>query len=123
MPNFATVCISIKCEIKMKQFYLCSMHSFSTLQGKSHLCISFLGIARPQSQFSHSCVCERLIYSQDWFTFFPAVEFADGSWKYIISQIFECREHYNSVLEITVSFLGIHKFISDFHRPFICSVS
>ncbi len=35
------------------------------LQGKSHLCIPFLGIARPQSQFSHSCVCERFIYSQD----------------------------------------------------------
>jgi hypothetical protein len=30
-----------------------------------------------------------------------------------LSQIYECRnweiEHYNSVLEITVSFLGIHK--------------
>ncbi len=25
----------------------------------------FLGIARPQSQFSHSCFCERFIYSQD----------------------------------------------------------
>ncbi len=35
------------------------------LQGKSHLCIPFLRIARPQSQFSHSCVCERFIYSQD----------------------------------------------------------
>ncbi len=39
-----------------------------TLQGKSHLCISFLGIARPQSQFPHSCACERFIYSQDWYT-------------------------------------------------------
>jgi hypothetical protein len=32
-----------------------------------------------------------------------------------ISQIYECRnwetEHYNSVLEITVLFLGIHKYI------------
>jgi hypothetical protein len=32
-----------------------------------------------------------------------------------LSQIYECRnsetEHYNSVLEITVSFLGIHKWI------------
>jgi hypothetical protein len=44
----------------------------STLQGKSHLCISFLGIARPQSQFL--CVCERFIYSQDWSTYFPAAE-------------------------------------------------
>jgi hypothetical protein len=34
-----------------------------TLQRKSHLCVPFLGIARPQSQFPHSCVCERFIYS------------------------------------------------------------
>jgi hypothetical protein len=27
-----------------------------TLQGKFRLCIPFLGIARPQSQFPHSCV-------------------------------------------------------------------
>ncbi len=33
----------------------------STLQRKSHLCISFMGIARPQSKFPHSCVCERFI--------------------------------------------------------------
>jgi hypothetical protein len=35
-----------------------------SLQGKSHLCIPFLGIARPESQFPHSCVCERFLYSQ-----------------------------------------------------------
>jgi hypothetical protein len=59
-----------------------SLHSFSealptcqpTLQGKYHLCIPFLGIARPQSQFPHSCVCERFIYSQDQSTYFPAAE-------------------------------------------------
>jgi hypothetical protein len=34
----------------------------------------FLGIARPQSQFPHSCVCERFIHSQDRSTYFPAVE-------------------------------------------------
>jgi hypothetical protein len=45
-----------------------------TLQGKSHLCIPFLGIARPQTQFSHSCVCEWFIYSQDLSTYFPAAE-------------------------------------------------
>jgi hypothetical protein len=32
---------------------------------KIRLSIPFLGIARPQSQFPHSCVCERFIYSQD----------------------------------------------------------
>jgi hypothetical protein len=29
---------------------------YSSLQGKFHLCITFLGIARPQPQFQHSCV-------------------------------------------------------------------
>jgi hypothetical protein len=32
-----------------------------TLQRKSPLCIPFLGIARPQPQFQHSCVYERFI--------------------------------------------------------------
>ncbi len=32
-----------------------------TLQRKSQLCIPFLGIAQSQSQYSHSCVCERFI--------------------------------------------------------------
>ncbi len=41
---------------------------WDTLQRKSDLCIPFLGIAWPQSQFPHSCACERFIYSQDRFT-------------------------------------------------------
>jgi hypothetical protein len=50
--------------------------------------------------------------------------------KYInLSQIYECMnwetEQYNSVLEITVSFLGIRKWEPDiyigFSSPFICS--
>jgi hypothetical protein len=95
----------------------------TALQGKSHLCFPFLGIARPQSQFPHSCVCERFIYSQDQSTYFPAAELADQSWKYInLSQMYECRnretEHYNSVLEMTVSFLGIHKWEPDIHIGF-----
>jgi hypothetical protein len=44
----------------------------STLQRqfRLHTCIPFLGIARPQPQFPHSCVCERFIYSQDRSTYF-----------------------------------------------------
>jgi hypothetical protein len=34
------------------------------------VCIPFLGIARPKSQFPHSCVGEQFIYSKDWFTYF-----------------------------------------------------
>jgi hypothetical protein len=33
--------------------------TYTTLQGKSHLCIPRKGIARPQPQFPHSCVFER----------------------------------------------------------------
>ncbi len=33
----------------------------SALQGESHLCIPFLGIARLQSQFPHSCDCDLYI--------------------------------------------------------------
>ncbi len=35
----------------------------STLQRKSYLCIPFLEIARPHSQFLHLCACERFIFS------------------------------------------------------------
>jgi hypothetical protein len=55
---------------------------FDALQGKSHLCLPFLGIARPLSQFSRSCVLEQFIYSQDQSTYFPAGEYADRSWEY-----------------------------------------
>jgi hypothetical protein len=97
---------------------------------------SFLGIARPKSQFSHSCVCERFIYSQDRSTYLAAAKKLDRSWKYInLSQIYECKnwetEHYNTVLEIrrlhSAQFHfwkyidGNHAFIFDSRRPFICS--
>ncbi len=97
--------------------------SGSTLQGKLHIYIPFLGTVRPQSQFPHSCVCEIFIYSQDQSTYFPAAEWADRSWKYInLSQIYECRnwetEYYNSVLEIIVSFLGKFKWKPDIYIGF-----
>jgi hypothetical protein len=98
------------------------IYFYSTLQGKSHLCIPFLGIARPQSQFPCSCVCEQFIYSQDQFTYFPAAEPPYQSWKYInLSHIYECRnwetEHYNSVFEITVTYT-IHKWELDIYIGF-----
>jgi hypothetical protein len=45
------------------------------------------------------------------------------SWKYLnLSLIYECRnwgtEHYNSVLEITVSFLGVYKWEPDIYIGF-----
>ncbi len=42
----------------------------ATLQRQFHLYIPFLGIARPEPQFPHSCVFERFIYSQNQSTYF-----------------------------------------------------
>ena len=50
------------------------------------------GIARPQFQFPHSCVCERFIYSHDRSTYSAAGKYVDQSWEYINrSQTHECR--------------------------------
>ncbi len=48
--------------IRIRKKYLRFQNT--ALQGKSHLCIPFLGTAQPQSQFPHSCVCERIIISR-----------------------------------------------------------
>ncbi len=42
----------------------------AALQRQFRLYIPFLGIARPQPQFPHSCVFERFTYSQDQSTYF-----------------------------------------------------
>jgi hypothetical protein len=54
-------------------FTLCIIPQ-STLKLKSHLCVPRKGTAWPQSQFLHSCVCARFIYSRDRSTFFPTAE-------------------------------------------------
>ncbi len=46
-------------------YYLCS-----TLQRNFDLCIPRKGTVRPQSQYQHSCVWERFIYSLDRSTYF-----------------------------------------------------
>ncbi len=61
----------------------------NTLNRNFDLCIPRKGIARPQSQFPHSCVCER---STDRSTYFPAAEQTDQLWEYINrSQKHVCR--------------------------------
>jgi len=62
------------CLFKLVITFLSSSSSSPALQRKSHFCISFLRIARPQSPFPHSCVCERFIYFQVRSTYFPAAE-------------------------------------------------
>ncbi len=118
IQNLLTIFIVSQCPFQNSPciLYLCT-------EGISQLYIPLLGIARPQSQFPNSCVCERFIFSQDLSTYFPAAEQADRSWKYKnLSQIYECRnwetEHYNSVLEITVSFLGIDRREPDIYIGF-----
>ncbi len=74
------------------------------------------GIAQPQSQFPHSCVCERLIYSQDRSANSAAGNrmWMDRSWENINhSQTHECE---NQDWGRAIPFLAIHKW------DFRCSV-
>ncbi len=73
--------------------------------------ISTIHIHVSVSDFYISRICQHISLQQNW------------SWKYInLTQIYECRnwetKHYNSVLEITVSFLGIHKWELDIYFGF-----
>jgi hypothetical protein len=52
-----------------------------TLYRKSNSCIPTKGMVRPQSQFIHSCVCERIIYSHDLSAYLAAAKQTDQSWK------------------------------------------
>ncbi len=104
---FGCECVNVKTGICGKRFGFFSSNSITLyiqfLNSKSftlaltakkfRLCIPSLrkGIERPQSQFPHSCVCER-IYSQDRSTFFPAAEQTEtycGNIQYL--QKHECR--------------------------------
>ncbi len=88
-----------------------------TLQRQFRLYIPFLGIARPRSQFPHSCVFERFIYIPGSVYIFPPAEQADPSWEYIIrSQTHECG---NWDWGPDIAFLGI--FVSNF-RHFVFAV-
>ncbi len=96
----------------------CLILQLPTLQRKSHLCIPFLGIGRPQSHFPHSCACVRIIYSQNRSTYFLAAEKADQLWEYINrSQKHECGNWYCGR---AIPFLEI--FVSNFSVLCLCSV-
>jgi hypothetical protein len=86
-----------------------NMYSVCTtvaLQRNFDLCIPRKGTARPQSQLPHSCVYERLIYSHDRSTYFPAAEYAYRLWEYINrTPKHECR---NWDCGRAVPFLGIY---------------
>jgi hypothetical protein len=48
----------------------------NTLHTRSGLCIPKNETARPRSQFPHSCICERFVYSHDLSTYLAAVRYA-----------------------------------------------
>ena len=99
----------------------------NAMQQKSHLCIPFMGTVWPQSQFPHSCVCERFIYFLDRSAYSAAGKYVDRSWEYTV---------YISLIDTwmwnrgdwgrTIPFLEIHKW--DFHcsvyvRPYLTWLS
>jgi hypothetical protein len=58
------------------------------------------GIARPQSKFPHSCVCERFIYSHHQSAYSAAGKYVDRSWEYINrSQTHECGNWYTEAAQ------------------------
>ncbi len=65
--------------------FLDELYMYTALQRKSHLCILRQWIARPQSQFPHSCVWERFIQyiPKSVHIFSCSRQFADRSWKNI----------------------------------------
>ncbi len=73
----------------------------TTLQRKPHKRLPFLGIARPQSQFSHSCVCERFINSQDRSTYFVQQNFRYfffAVYKYRVGYLQEVKQEWKRIL-------------------------
>ncbi len=69
------------------------------------------GIVRPppppQSQFPHSCVCDRFLYSHGRSAYSAAGKYVDRSWVHINrSQTHECGNWYWGR---AIPFLGIHK--------------
>ncbi len=91
---------------------------FYALQRQFRLYIPFLGIARPQPQFPHSCVLSDLYIPRIILhTVFPPAEQADPSWEYIIRpQTHECG---NWDWGFDIPFLGI--FVSNV-RHFVFAV-
>ncbi len=66
-------------------------HTAKTLYRKFETNIPRKGIALPQSQLTHSCVCERFIYYHDWSAYFAAASYMSQSWEHINrSQTREC---------------------------------
>ncbi len=94
-----------------------SKENTAALYRKSHLCIPGKGTARHQSQFLHSCVCERFIYSQDWFTYFGCSKLDRSILERGDRTLYFCFGN-KEAAQCTVSFQGIHKREPDIYLGF-----
>ncbi len=64
------------------------------------------GIEWHQSQFPHSCVCERFIYSHNWPAFSTARKYVDQSWEFInLSHTHECGNWCSDFQCLTIKIL------------------
>jgi hypothetical protein len=73
------VLLRVSCKLG---FYSYATHCKDTTPKIRNKC-SQKGIARPQSQFPHSCVCDRFIHSHDRSAYSTAEKYVDRSWEYI----------------------------------------
>jgi hypothetical protein len=70
--------------LSLRSRYLLGSYTAKTQHRKFETNISRKEIARPQSQFPHSCVCERFIYSHDGSAYSAAGNtYVDRFWEYI----------------------------------------
>ncbi len=82
------------------------------------------GIARPQSQFPHSCICERFIYSHDRSAYSAAGKYVDRSWEYINrSQGLEAHSFSrNTLMGFSLQCVTLHCCISPYWRRILLKV-
>jgi hypothetical protein len=78
--------LDIFCSTHLTSLCTCNVtYTAKTQYRKFEITIPRKGIVRPQSQFPHSCVCERFIYSHAWPAYSAAGKYVDRSWEYIIA--------------------------------------
>ncbi len=106
--NAANFRPSYRCMTAPTRFASAACAAAKTQYWKFETNIPRKGTARPQSQFPHSCVCERFIYSHDRSASYSAAgKYVERSWDYINrSQTHECG---NRDWGVAIPFLGIHK--------------
>jgi hypothetical protein len=75
--------LSFNLKSTVTAIYPMYMYTAKTQYRKFETNISRQEIARTQSQFPHSCVFERFVYSHDQFAYSAVGEYVVRSWEYI----------------------------------------